>query len=1069
MSAGIFDMVAISILTASNVLVAEDAGKSMSKIPAGVETRSNGQSVNIDGFSLSALELTYGEWSAVRVWALAKGYGFGPGIGETSKHPVSSISWYDAVKFCNAASERAGRAPVYRVVGHEVYRTGVSDNVTADWAANGYRLPTEAEWEYACRAGTTTKYYWGDESVASPENPYAWHTISNAHGEEVSPHPAGLKKPNSFGLFDMSGNVAEWCWDRFWDKANWRVQRGGSVALDNDVTSSFRSPVPPSYRIYDAGLRLASSAPDCPSLRNLIAAQDLTGPEGSGQLSPAYDGSDPAAVAAMLVSLLDPANPEIKPIVVMQQTGKAQEALEAYRDLLVARLRQAPGIKNRPPKAPQGAENIAKWFIETERFATAAKTEFDNLDNAGRAQPNSWHAPRTWDFGMGFGIYSEGWFDVIRQMVVKLPEGADLSTAIPARAVANIVIFAATDDIAKPLKDPRNCVGNQQIHVAQSLVHLARYLPEMRDAAAWEALGIDRLQNGAIARFILPDGGDLEQSFNYNAGLFDTSTSIADLFAGQALPEWVAQLHGAAINRKRLFNSLRLASGTMPSVGNNSYGRDMRETCEQSDPLYDPLTAQILDCLLYRGKKGLPAPAFTSVAFPYSGYYLMRNGWDAESSSLFLKSSRPGAGHNHSDNNGIELCAYGRHLLVDRESPPYNVDHLPENQRKDALWVWEYKGEDAPWTANNLLIDGCGQIAGVANAGYRHPIADQLWHTSESFDFVQGTWTRTFKSALPMDAKEVREHAMKYGATEAEIAAQLAAVETHNAQPRQTFDATHTRQVIYLRQVNVWIVTDVARRIAGKPAQTLTQLWHFPAPGLGTNREYADKDGKRSPLAPGFSREQVQCDAAAQRVLTANADNVNLAILHAVPGTVTYTTWFGDKYPWRGWANAAPSMVSGYIPAVDLHATFSADAPIVTLLVPIPQGQTYERRVAAFAKECSNGQTRVTLTLVGGTVVQYMVAQSPTELRAGLIKATAEVLLTVTDATGGVRGLTIGCREMTLAGKVQKVSGPDFEFAVNGQRLADVQPIRVPEGFAWKETPAGIVPDYHPRTKKKTP
>jgi hypothetical protein len=1061
-----FKMVIISMLIASSALMAEDAGKSMCSIPAGVHPSSDGQSAKIAGFSLSPLELTHGEWSAVRVWALTKGYDFGPGVGETSEHPVSAISWYDAVKFCNAASERAGRTPVYRV-GNEVCRTGMSDNVTADRTADGYRLPTEAEWEYACRAGTTTKYSWGDESVPSPENPFAWHTLNNAHGEEVSPHRPGLKKPNPFGLYDMSGNVAEWCWDRFWDKSNWRVQRGGSVALDNDVTSGFRSPVPPSYRIYDAGLRLASSAPDCPSLRDLIAPQGLTVPGGPERLSPAYDGSDPAAVAAKLVSLLDPANPEIKPIIAMQQAGKAQEALEAYRDLLVARLRQAPGIKYRPPKAPQGAEDLAKWFSETERFATAAKTEFDNLDNAGRAQPNSYGAPRTWDFGMGFCIYSEGWLDVIRQIVAKLPHDAT-AQSIPARAVANIVIFAATDDLAKPLKDPRNCVGNQQIHMAKSLVLLARYLPEMRDAAAWEALGIDRLQNGAIARFILPDGGDLEQSFNYNAHLFPASTSIAELFADQPLPDWVAQIHGAAINRKRLFNSLRLASGTMPSVGNNSYGRDMQETCEKSDPFYDPLAERILDCMLYQGKKGLPAPAFTSIAFPYSGYYLMRNGWDAESSSLFLKSSRPGAGHNHADNNGIELCAYGRHLLVDRESPPYGVNHLPENQRKDFLWVLEYKGEDAPWSANNLLIDGCGQLPGFSNAGYRQTTPDQLWHTSANFDFVQGVWTRTFKSAPPMVAKEVREHAVKYGAAEAEIAAQLAAVETHNAQLPQTFDATHIRQVIYLRQVNVWIVTDMSRRIAGKPAQTLTQLWHFPAPGLATNREYADKDGKRSPLAPGFTREQVQCDAAAQRVLTANPDNVNLAILHAVPGTVAYTTWFGDKYPWRGWANAAPSMASGYIPAVDLHATFSADAPIVTTLVPIPQGQTYEQRIAAFTKEFRNGQTRITLTLVGGTVVQYLVAQSPTELSAGLIKATAGALLTVTDATGGVRGLTIGCREISLGGTAQKVSGPDFEFAVDGQRLADVQPIQVPDGFAWKETPTGIVPDYQ-RVKSSMP
>jgi hypothetical protein len=604
-----------------------------------------------------------------------------------------------------------------------------------------------------------------------------------------------------------------------------------------------------------------------------------------------------------------------------------------------------------------------------------------------------------------------------------------------------------SDDIARRLKDPRIRVGNQQMAKAKSLIHQARIIPGMRDADAWETLGIDRMKNGVIARFILPDGGDLEQSFNYNGSLFHVSESIAELFAGQTLPEWVEQLHVAGIRRKRLLNSLRLASGTMPSVGNNAYGRDLRETNQSGDTFYDPLTGKLLDCMLYENKKQLGVPVYTSIAFPYSGYYLMRNGWTPDSSALFFKSSRPGAGHGHPDNNGIELTAYGRHLLVDRESAPYNVGHLPKEQRRDCLWVWEYKDEHAPWTANNLRIDGCGQRPGVNNKGYSTTIPDQPWFHSDTFDFVQGHWTRTFENAAPMAAEEVRDHAEKYGATEAEIAAQLAAVKLHNAEPHQKFDATHTRQVIYLRSVNAWIVTDWAKREDGQPVRELTQLWHFPAPDLKPNRNFADKDNKQHPLRPGFSKEHVTTDDQAQRVFTFNPDNVNLAILHAVPGAVKYTSYFGDKYPWRGWANASPSMVSGYVPAVDLHATFSDGGPTVTLLVPIPQGQSYEQRVVAFSKAFKDGQTRINLTFVGGTKVEYVVARQPAELTAGDISVQSEALL-VMNRNGSKEGLAL------------TRTGGSYVFTMENGKLERKADISVPPDFNWRENAIGLMPDY---------
>jgi hypothetical protein len=180
----------------------------------------SGQSVA--AFYIAKTETTWGQWQSVRTYAAANGYDIGnSGTGNGDDYPVQNVSWYQVVKWCNARSEQEGLTPVYRVNG-SVYKTGESAP-TVDATANGYRLPTEAQWEFAARGGVSTQNY--EYSGSNDIYAVAWWYY-NAYN---SPRPVATKLANELGVSDMSGSVWEWCesWYPGYEGA-FRVLRGGS-------------------------------------------------------------------------------------------------------------------------------------------------------------------------------------------------------------------------------------------------------------------------------------------------------------------------------------------------------------------------------------------------------------------------------------------------------------------------------------------------------------------------------------------------------------------------------------------------------------------------------------------------------------------------------------------------------------------------------------------------------------------------------------------------------------------------------------------------------------------------
>lgn len=248
-----------------NMLLISGGTFNMGSDPSEAERVSdeNEHTVSVDSFYLAKTELTQKEYQEIM--------GSNPSENVGENLPVENITWYDAIRFCNALSEKYGLDPVYTIDGQ---------TVSWDKSANGYRLPTEAEWEYACRANTQTPFSFGDYVYDEDANCYNAYGYNNdASGSWVNGYlgktvDVDSYNANHFGLYNMHGNVAEWVWDWYGEydtnaaenptgpeSGSYKVARGGGWNdFPKHIRSAYRSAYPADVPLYSIGMRVARNA-----------------------------------------------------------------------------------------------------------------------------------------------------------------------------------------------------------------------------------------------------------------------------------------------------------------------------------------------------------------------------------------------------------------------------------------------------------------------------------------------------------------------------------------------------------------------------------------------------------------------------------------------------------------------------------------------------------------------------------------------------------------------------------------------------------------------------------------
>ena len=562
--------------------------------------------------------------------------------------------------------------------------------------------------------------------------------------------------------------------------------------------------------------------------------------------------------------------------------------------------------------------------------------------------------------------------------------------------LATVILHVARFEVPGALRGLES-VGtpNQFVHCALGLLKTSLVLQDLRDGPTWTATAIRRMEWYVASSGYLADGSDMEQSFNYNPGLIGALDAVMALardnppLKGHDVPG-LARFQEARDGRERFLDAVVMPDGRRPATGCDntwSYSRARAVAAyAKAKGSLPPLREQISNHLL--GDGTLPAPAFTSVTFPYGGWVVLRDGWTEQSLYAFMKTSRPAPGHMREGGNGLALAAYGRYLLVNSGADAYS----------DRGVYSRYF--DSTVSQTSISVDGYSQMlnAGTVTPRYDQPIAAR-WHSSGCFDLAEGIYDSP------------------YGGWNCRTGKIEKAVVT---------DVRHERQIIFLRRLGLWLVTD---RLSTAGTHDYTQSWC---------------------LGPEFAEAEVALGPEGRSASTRSPSGANLDLRFFSAAPLACSTHYGEKSAltalgWRAlqWDEAQQR----YTPAVDLLTEWqgTGNQVVVTVIVPAPALTSKLQHTQDLSRGESAG---CQADFADGTRLAY-VAGPGGGLALDGVEVQGQALLVVTDATGTRRGLVLD----TARGGYEFEMGADRTL----RRLAD---LRVPAGFRWLGPPGDLRPVY---------